>query len=216
MPKNTLPLLKILQWNVRSLYRAKLESFKDNRRKTNPSVVFLCETHWVDSHPVSFKSYNCFFLNRAVSNGGGVAILIKKCFAASPLLLPPCVNMECIGVRISLPDDTSLDLVSVYCPKGNAVLSDFVTLFGSLKNKFIVCGDFNAHHPLWEDSHPPNRCGSAISDFLCSNPNVCLCTPHNLVTRICPSTRKQSTIGGVQAKTTNRGRGHLSDFYENW
>lgn len=85
---NNLPHLRMIQWNARGLYRAKLEEFKNNLRSVNPALVCLSETHWLDSHPVSFSAYNSFILNRP-SQSGGVAILTKKNLSVAPLVLPP-------------------------------------------------------------------------------------------------------------------------------
>ena len=50
----TIPQINIIQWNARSLYRSKLELFENNLRSSNPSIVLLSETHWVDSQPGFF------------------------------------------------------------------------------------------------------------------------------------------------------------------
>ena len=125
----TIPHLNIIQWNARSLYRSKLELFKNNLRSSNPSIVLLSETHWVDSHPVAFDAYNCFVKNRADKNGGGVAILVKKSISASLIPSPVLAHIECIGVSILLPDGKNLVLISAYCPKGDAEPSEIASLF---------------------------------------------------------------------------------------
>lgn len=190
----TIPHLNIIQWNARSLYRAKLDLFKNNLRSSNPSIVLLSETHWVDSHPAAFDAYNCFVKNRTDKNGGGVAILVKKSISASLILSPVLAHIECIGVSILLPDGKNLVLISAYCPKGDAEPSEIASLLDQSNNLCVIGGDFNAHHRAWENTRANNRCGLSIVQYLSSNSNMVLCTPPNLPTRIDPSTNHCSTI----------------------
>lgn len=80
--------------DARSLYRSKLDLFKNNSRSINPDIVFLSETHWVDSHPFSFGSYNSFVKNRADINGAGVPILVQKYLSASFVNIPDFSHFE--------------------------------------------------------------------------------------------------------------------------
>ncbi len=80
--------LLLIQWNARSLNKAKLSEFRAYLTTYNPSIVLLSETHWSDSYTVCFKSYNCIVKNRPNNGKGGVAILIKKNIPFIPLAVP--------------------------------------------------------------------------------------------------------------------------------
>ena len=69
--------LRILQWNSRSLYRAKLEEFRANLKNFNPLLALISETNWRNEYKVKFTTYNVFSFNHQ-DPGGGVAILAKK------------------------------------------------------------------------------------------------------------------------------------------
>lgn len=183
-----------MQLNARSHYRSKLDIFKDNLRKINPSFVLLSETHLVDSHPVSFVAYNSFVKNRTDRNGGGVAILVKKSIPVSLVQIPYFVHLECVGVSVKLPDGKNLILISIYGPKGDADPSEKDSLFNLFDNAMIIGGDFNAHNPMWHSYGSCNHCGSSLANFLNSNLNITLYTPPNLPTRIDPSTAQYSTL----------------------
>jgi len=107
--------LRIIQWNARGLYRSRLEEFKNQLRHHNPHIVLLSETHWKDEYKVKFSAYNSFYLNRA-SQGGGVAILIKKNIQATLLDFPPHENIEAVGATIRLSNKDIIEIASVYCP----------------------------------------------------------------------------------------------------
>ena len=104
--------IKILQWNARGLFRAKLQEFKANLHKHNPLIVLLSETHWKDDYTIRFSAYNSFVLNRP-NMGGGVAVLVKKGIQSNILQLPRFSNIEAIGVSIKL-NNIVLDAISVY------------------------------------------------------------------------------------------------------
>lgn len=177
------PPLSILQWNARSLYRAKLEEFKANLRVTNPSIVLLSETHWKDQYIPKFTAFHSFVLNRP-GPGGGVVILVRKDTHATSLDLPRSTNLETVGVSIRLDDGRVVKVVSVYCPNGSECNRDEITsLFRAVGDCAIVGGDFNAHSPMWEDGHAQNRCGRYLADLLLDENNFALITPKNLGTR---------------------------------
>lgn len=186
---NTSP--RLLQWNARGLTRAKLEEFRYNLHLLHPSFVFLSETHWCDSF-VSFKSFTCLTKNRPPGQRGGVALLISKQFSFVHIAFPLFANLEVIGATVIF-NGSSLDLVSVYCPRGNFEVAEIRSLFGCLHNDAIVGGDFNAHHPLWGFSPQSNKAGRSLSDFL-DDSNFLLCTQPRLETRLAPGSATPSTL----------------------
>ena len=192
MTNNPKPI-SILQWNARSLYKSKLTEFKIHLRNSDPSVVLLSETHWVDSFPVSFSSYNIFLRNRN-AHGGGVAILVKKSLSASLLPLPLFSSIEAVGISLSSASNSPLNIISVYSPPGNIPAQEIDSLFDLAGEYGIIGGDFNAHHSLWEAQSTSNSCGNSLFKFISSSSSFCLNTPYNLGTRMCPSTAKISTI----------------------
>ncbi len=191
---STLPPLSIIQWNCRSLRLSKLEQFKATLNETNPSVVLLSETHWRDKHMPTFYAYRTFFINRPTT-GGGVAILVRNDLKADKKSLPALINTEAVKVSLKLEDGKNLEILSVYCPDGTKEsYTDLEALLNSTGNLAIIGGDFNAHHPIWEDGHAPNRCGRELAELLLNDDSFSLVTPKNLNTRPGNSTSPASTI----------------------
>ena len=185
--------LRVIQWNANGLKEDRLEELRGHLSVYNPSVVCLCETHWKPHLSPSFKSYNILRRDRITRGGGGVALLIHKSLRFSQTDFPSTENLETIGATISTQSGL-VDVVSTYCPHGDCSEEELNDLIGSLKDDFILAGDFNAHHPLWERHSRPNRCGRAIADALSDEPNLSLITPKDLGTREHPSTGHKSTI----------------------
>lgn len=64
-----------------------------------------------------------------------------------------------------------------------------------LGRKYMIVGDFNAHHHIWDPINPPNRRGRVLVDYMIDHPNMTLATPQGLVTYSSPRPpHKKSTI----------------------
>jgi len=186
--------LKIIQWNARGLYRSRLEEFKNQLRYHNPHIVLLSETHWKDEYKVKFSAYNSFNLNRA-SQGGGVAILVKKNIQATLLDFPPHENIEAVGATIRLSNKDIIEVASVYCPNGNRCnYEEIENILTHTGRSAIVGGDLNAHSDLWEDGYPTNASGRNLKQYLQNENKFILATPKSLGTRPSLTDNRNSTI----------------------
>ena len=185
--------IKCLQWNARGLTRSKLEEFRDYLISFSPEVALISETHWSSAFDVRFRAYHVLKKDRHPRQGGGVALLIHKSLQFLQIDCPPSDTVEAIGATVITSDFGSVDFFSVYVPKGNCDLEDIQFLFNR-DNLFVVAGDFNGHHSLWEDGCTINRAGRAVADALLTNHDACLITPVDLGTRVNPSSGKASTI----------------------
>lgn len=185
---------KIAQWNARGLTKSRLEEFKHFLGYFTPSVVLLSETHWKDSFNVQFSSYNIFKKNRHDRRGDGVAILVHKSIKFFPLHLNTALHsIESIAISISTSTFPTLDLISAYAPNGDSRPEEILSLFYR-QNPFIIGGDFNAHHDMWETYTNANWGGLSIWNALMDSSDVALLTPPDFGTRVDPSTGKPSTI----------------------
>ncbi len=183
---------KCIQWNARGLTKSKLEEFKNYLSSTSPEAVCISESYWSDSFNVRFRYYHVLKKNRPNRKGGGVALLIHKSIQFSPLMCISTDTVEAIGATV-FSAAGSFDLFSVYIPKGDCIEDD-LKVFCVRPNNYIIVGDFNAHHHLWESSCTINKAGKAVADTLQNQPDACLVTPSDLGTRFNPSTVKLSTI----------------------
>ena len=193
--------MKCVQWNARGLTKSKLEEFKKFLSSTSPEIVFISESHWSSSFNVRFRSYHILKKDRAQRMGGGVALLIHKSVQFLPLKCYSSDTVEAIGATILTKNTGNIDVISVYVPKGNCDTEEVKALF-NVQNKFIIAGDFNAHHDIWERDCTRNRSGQAIADTLFEHPDAHLITPKDLGTRVNPSNAKLSTIDLIFASAS--------------
>lgn len=183
----------IIQWNARGLNKSRLEEFRNFLSLSKPSVVLLSETFWNTFCKVKFRSYNIIQRNRHGRPGGGVAILIHSSINFTPLSVDTSASFEVVGATITSSSHGPIDVISVYCPKGDCSKEEFDSLI-IRDNNFIVGGDFNGHHDLWESCPRSNKSGAAIYSSLLDNPDVTLLTPRDLPTYVNPGSGKPSTI----------------------
>lgn len=104
---------KCIQWNARSLTKSKLEEFRDFLFSSNPEIVLLSETHWVNTYNVKFKSYHILKKNRPNRTGGGVATLVHKALQFTPLEVRTSTSVEAIGVKIMFTNSVQINFISV-------------------------------------------------------------------------------------------------------
>jgi hypothetical protein len=81
--------------------------------------------------------------------GGGVALLIRKNLQFSPIHLNTPGNVDAIGTSILCKDNQHIDFLSIYVPKADCETEDIEALLNRT-NPFVVGGNFNGHHSLWE------------------------------------------------------------------
>lgn len=118
----------------------------------------------------------------------------KKNIPTIQFQLDTSPKVEAIGISVNLKNNEKIDIISVYCPKGNCNAADLIPIFSYYKNKTIIAGDFNAHHSQWETRSNSNQSGYALIDMLTDTNDILLLTPRNLNTRIDPRDGKESTI----------------------
>jgi hypothetical protein len=75
---------------------------------------------------------------------------------------------------------------SVYSPRGDCTAEE-INLLLPPQLPFIVAGDFNAHHSLWESNSTENLAGKSIFAAITDHPDATIITPKDLGTRINPS-----------------------------
>ncbi|KAK4013202.1 hypothetical protein OUZ56_025436 [Daphnia magna] len=136
-------------------------------------VALLSETNWNSGFAPKFKHHHILKKDRLNRLGGGVAILIRK-------------TLHFTAIHLHTRDTTCV-------PKGDCETEDIGYIL-SRDNDFVVGGDFNGHHSLWETAANENKPGKSIHQALVNIDNACLITPTNLNPRIDLGIRESSTI----------------------
>ena len=100
------------------------------------------------------------------SNGkkeGAICLCVKNTIPFSEIRLPECSNsQEIMGINVG-----NIAIFNVYNLPSNSIdktCLSFITKFPNV----IICGDFNAHHKMW-DSGTPNQNGVSLLAFIEEN-----------------------------------------------
>ena len=88
----------------------------------------------------------------------------------------------------------SLQILNVYNPNKHITIEEFNYYFSQLSSPFIITGDFNAHHEMWDTRTRSNPCGRNLVESLKNFPDICLLTPRNLPTYHHQHTNAYSTL----------------------
>ena len=136
----------------------------------------------------NFIGYHTVFRkDRANGEGGGLLTLIRDDMKCEPraLNLPQNTRLEAQAVDIYLAHDKA-SLLHIYNPETNLNSNKLDFLVKQLRRKFLIVGDFNGHHHLWDPGiHSANQCGRELADYIIDQPNIALATTPGLKTYMC-------------------------------
>lgn len=165
--------LSLSQWNPRGWTRIKVASVPPTAH-----IVALVESHVQEAPKV--PGYKVFHKPRPDRRGGGVTLLIRQDLLAKGYLANTCNvkqssqngtdpgAIEVLRVRISGPKGTTLTITLFYWPpQDNFDTENAAILFDGIdpKEKHLVLGDANAHHPLWDNELDDKR-GEKLENFI--------------------------------------------------
>ena len=133
--------------NVRSLVaEGRKKEVEELAHRNGIDILCLTET-WLkpkhlDSTLMIPGFQKPFRLDRINSRGGGVAVYVRDGLAVEKLSLPSA-NIECIGLRVSLPKRKKVMLFTVYRP-AQTVMEPFLqdlelVLYPYLKHNAVAC-----------------------------------------------------------------------------
>lgn len=130
----------------------------------SPSVVCLQETLLGDSTHAAPPGFRGFYSVPVPGQGphGGVAVFVRDDIPFIPVQLNS--PLQAVAVKVFL--DRWYTLCSLYLPPGDRVHAvDLVNLSRTLPQPFLLLGDFNGRHPLW-DSDALNPRGRVTASFV--------------------------------------------------
>lgn len=183
--------LKIVTFNVNGA-PSKVDELKIFLLKKDIAVALLQETWLKDSVKFNIGGFRTFRSDRRGKKGGGVAILVRNCFAARPIDFKTSTQLEVVGIE-TLINGKPTQLVSAYNPPDNKVNDEDLNEI-TKGDRVLIGGDWNAKHYAWNS----RRCcpeGKTITKWANTRPEVVIRGPED--------------VTSVPA----RGRGDVIDFW---
>ena len=146
-------LMRILQWNAKSIVRQGAEFKAAVTKDLNPIPDIICiQESWLkDKNYFNFYDYETIRKDRksdSKSRGGGCMTLIKKGLSYKVIELPKS-EIEILAIDVYINKTNWISVINIYnpCLKLNENFLDHV--FSVVGRSVIMCGDFNGHNILW-------------------------------------------------------------------
>ena len=161
--KGKMDKLTIAQWNIQGL-RAKYEEFRSIFNKKKLFVACLQETLLGDSQ---WKPSKNFKMEKSPYLAGlhhrGVAMVLHS--ASQYTRIPLQTTLE--AVAITIHSGKKISICSIYLsPNSNITKDELRSVISQLPRPFLLLGDFNAKHPLWDPKHPADQRGKMIEKII--------------------------------------------------
>jgi len=165
--------LKILHHNMQG-GAGRLAGLEHLLLQHDVDVACLQETHFAPSlmrlgHYLVYSAPPCV-------GGHGVAILVRSSIRSRPLIvaLAPDLGLEFAGVTIYL-QSREVAVFSLYATPAVRSSADSWAMLSPLLYPYsVVCGDFYAHHHVWDSGARPDRRGRHVMAWMETNALVLL------------------------------------------
>ena len=140
----------------------------------------ICVQH-IGPNAIPVRNYQIACCSPTSDGRLGTAIYVHN--RLSFKVLTPSVHQypyQMTAIELFLPDSNKITICNIYNqPDFNSNFEDLPQLVNNFSHPVLLVGDFNAHHPLWDELHNVDSKGVNIesfilnSNFCCLNENDC-------------------------------------------
>ena len=195
----------VLQWNAGGFPPSREEELFSAMRENNCQIAALEEIKWNDIHKPAphYDGYEVFYQQHTYTSPskqrGGAAFIVRNDIVVSQdfsFSSDICV----VVIRVHLEGDMTLMIANAYVPPQEySLIPKLHRLVARLPEYAILCGDFNAHNPMWDSLTPQNTAGRNLVRVLDENPDkLILLNPADIPTHL---TSRKSPKGIRESKT---------------
>ena len=173
----------LIQWNTNGLI-GHWQDFKHTIHTLQPDVICVQETHLKPQDPYTFNIFPYTFIRSdskipGPNRRGGIGTFIKHNIPHRALQLNTQSDIQAIEIHTQ---QQPITLVNCYFSPSlpHTTLSELTAILHNIHTPILLCGDFNAHHPLWEEARITNQTrGDILYDITHESQLVCLNTGDN-------------------------------------
>ena len=159
--ENKLDKLRIGQWNIQGL-RSKYEELRSILNNEKLLVACLQETLLGDS---TWQPPKHLKVERSpnINGGRGVAVVLHSSLQYTRLPLQTTLET----VAVSIHSGRKITICSIYLsPNSNITKDELLGVIRQLPRPFLLLGDFNAKHPLWDSRNPSDQRGKLLENII--------------------------------------------------
>ena len=160
--------LRILQWNANGL-RTKSDELARRLKSLDIDVAIVQETMLTKAVSTPFiEGYKAIREDRRANiRGGGSIFYVKGTISYDVVGFTYKKGQEIHTIRLRIGKNKWVTITNFYCPpensKGQEIQFD-LDLIPAVASS-IICGDFNAHHPIWDQIQPEDSRGTDMVDW---------------------------------------------------
>ncbi|VDH92580.1 Hypothetical predicted protein [Mytilus galloprovincialis] len=155
-------MFSIVHWNCRGIHNNAAEYIAMSQIK--PDIICFQET-WCKNeqdHPHVMGYKIADFSVRNTKSHGGTAIYVRENLPYLKKNIDSNLEISCIKFNF---DNNDITLVNLYDTESDTKLPQYNNIFDQIEGKFLLCGDFNAHHTMWGGKHTDTK-GRELFSFL--------------------------------------------------
>ena len=160
--KKKLDKLNILQWNIQGI-RSKYQELRTILHDEKILVACIQETLLGDTSWQPTKTYTIEKSPHTGDQNRGVAVLCHATLKYNRVRLYTTLE----AVAITIHSNKQYTICSIYIsPSINIRREDILDLIKQLPQPFLLLGDFNAKHPLWDFENSEDARGRDIVNLI--------------------------------------------------
>ena len=184
--------LRIMQWNADGL-RLKVHELAERLKSLDIDICTIQETKLSKKENTpKVAGYSAIFRSDSIS--GGVLITYAKkeiVYDKVGSAFQDATEAQCLKVKLARKKWLYITNTYIPPPNSKGQVINFRPEIIPTKDPGIICGDFNAHCPIWDHNQPSDTRGEEVLDWLVVNNLSALNDGHP--TRINRATSNDST-----------------------
>lgn len=184
-------------------------------RSSSYDIILLSETWFGQDDRFIFRNFDVIKKGRVNRHGGSAAILIKNNIKYSTYNIAYTANdkFEVCAITIRFRSK-SLTIISLYKPPNVSISrAEWVRFFSQFPNDILVGGDFNTHHPRWDDEL---TCAEGIKLVEAMDSVGLHCLNRGGQTRFATAYSRNSSIDLILTNNVSALTAHWKIMQESW
>ena len=172
MKTTTKDSLRLLQWNADGL-KSKIDELAPRLDALKIDIALIQETKLSKTDRTPYiKGFKSVREDRKANiRGGGLITYIRDSLIYEIVDRRHKKATEILTIRVRLNRSKWVTATNLYCPPVNSTGQEISLELSSIPKaaSSIICGDFNAHHPIWDFIQPEDDRGTDIVEWAHTN-----------------------------------------------
>jgi len=167
MKKFTKQSLRFLQFNADGL-KSKVDELSKRLHTLDIDVALIQETKLAKSDRTpTIPGFKPIREDRKGMRGGGLIIYVRDSLVYEVVDKRSIKATEILTIRIRLGRNKWVTATNLYCPPVNSTGQEISLELSSIPKaaSSIIFGDFNAHHPIWDEVQPEDERGTDVVEW---------------------------------------------------